>query len=89
MTIVRRYIVTGRVQGVGFRQFVQKAALETGVAGWVRNLDDGSVEALVAGTPAQQSELAGFLHRGPAWAHVRSVQQEDAPVLELKGFRIR
>ena len=49
MRVARRYVITGRVQGVGFRYFTQDAALREGVTGWVRNLPDGRVEALVEG----------------------------------------
>ena len=49
MRVARRYVVSGRVQGVGFRYFTQDTALHEGVTGWVRNLPDGRVEALVEG----------------------------------------
>ncbi|MEZ5400512.1 MAG: acylphosphatase [Bryobacteraceae bacterium] len=87
--IARRYVVTGRVQGVGYRRFAQQAAGECGVSGWARNLDDGSVEAFVIGTASQVAAMAGMLRRGPAWADVRTVLEEEAAMLELKGFRIR
>src|SRR6185312_12241701 len=61
----RRWLVTGRVQGVGFRAFVERSGQNIGVTGWVRNLDDGRVEAYAVGTPAQLDELAARLHQGP------------------------
>lgn len=87
--VARQYTVSGRVQGVGYRRFAQKAAVEVGVDGWVRNLDDGSVEVLVIGTPEQQEEMSGLLRRGPLWADVRTVRESEAAMLELRGFRIR
>ncbi|MEZ5353196.1 MAG: acylphosphatase [Bryobacteraceae bacterium] len=89
MTCARRYVVSGRVQGVGVRRFVQKAAVDAGASGWVRNLDDGSVEAYVIAGESGQGEIAAAIRRGPRWADVRTVRDEEAAMLELKGFRIR
>ena len=89
MKTARRYVISGRVQGVGFRRFAQEAAEVLGVEGWVRNRDDGSVEAYVIGTSDQQAGMAGRLRAGPRWASVRAVKDEEAAMLELKGFRIR
>ena len=85
----RLYRVRGRVQGVGFRYFVEHAASNLGIRGWVRNLDDGSVEVYAVGTPAQLSELAGLLWKGPRWAEVRGVDESDAPVEDHAGFYTR
>ncbi len=68
--LVRRVIVEGMVQGVGYRHFVRRAALRLGVSGWVRNRDDGSVEALVAGPPAEVEMLLADMRRGPRGAMV-------------------
>jgi acylphosphatase len=57
LTAYRRYVVKGRVQGVGFRWFVEREAQLLAVGGWVRNCDDGSVEVLVMGTHQQHSAL--------------------------------
>jgi acylphosphatase len=84
----RRYLVRGRVQGVGFRYFAAHAAAGTGVSGYARNLDDGRVEVYAVGTPAQLSELAGCLWKGPRWADVRGVDESEAAVLKYNGFRI-
>lgn len=85
----RLYRVRGRVQGVGFRYFVEQSAQSLGVRGWVRNVDDGSVEVYAAGTLAQLSELAGLLWKGPRWAEVRGVEEVEAAVEEHVGFFLR
>jgi acylphosphatase len=85
----RRYRVRGQVQGVGFRYFVAQNANTLGVRGWVRNDDDGSVEVFAVGTPAQLSELAGFLWKGPRWAEVRGVDEAEAALEEHSGFAVR
>jgi acylphosphatase len=85
----RRYQVRGRVQGVGFRYFVEQAAGALGIRGWVRNLDDGSVEVYGVGTEAQLSELAGMLRKGPRWAEVRGVDESEAPIEQHSGFSTR
>ena len=67
----RRWLVRGRVQGVGYRWFAQKAAAELGLSGYARNLDDGRVEVYAAGAEAKLDEMAGMLYHGPRWADVR------------------
>ncbi len=64
----------GRVQGVGFRYFVQRSASQLSVAGWVRNRWDGSVEVVAEGPRPQLDQLLGALRRGPAGAQVDTVQ---------------
>jgi len=83
------YRVRGRVQGVGFRNFVEHAANAIGVRGYVRNLDDDSVEVYASGTKAQLDELAGMLWKGPRWAEVRGVDESEAAQQEYSGFTIR
>lgn len=85
----RKYRVEGRVQGVGFRYFTKQAALETGVAGWVRNLSDGSVEARARGSLRELEEFAGRLAQGPPPSRVDRVVSEDAPEGSDEGFDIR
>ncbi|HEY6391625.1 MAG TPA: acylphosphatase [Bryobacteraceae bacterium] len=87
--IAKLYRVRGRVQGVGFRYFVERAANTLGVRGYVRNLDDDSVEVYASGTNAQLSELAGMLWKGPRWAEVRGVDESEAAVENHSGFTIR
>ena len=77
------------MQGVGFRYFVEHAAQQLGVRGWVRNDDDGSVEVYAVGTREQLSELAGLLWRGPRWAEVRGVEESEAAVENHAGFSVR
>jgi acylphosphatase len=85
----RRYVVRGRVQGVGFRWFVEREAHMLGVSGWVRNNADGSVEVLAMGTREQLSGLRSRLQQGPRAARVDAVEEKDAqPVAGLKSFRI-
>jgi acylphosphatase len=88
--IARRYIVRGRVQGVGFRSFVEHSVRPIGLSGWVRNLEDGSVEVYAAGTPEQLSQLDDLLWLGPKFSEVRGVNtEEDTIDASVKGFRIR
>ncbi|HEU5450500.1 MAG TPA: acylphosphatase [Terriglobales bacterium] len=88
-TETRRFLVTGRVQGVGFRWFVEREARTIGVAGWVRNNLDGSVEVLASGTHEQLSALRSRLRQGPRAARVDNVDESEArPVADLKTFRI-
>lgn len=85
----RRWFVEGRVQGVGFRFFVQEKATSLGLRGWARNLDDGRVEVYAVGTPDRLNDLAAALHQGPRMADVRHVEErEDAPE-NLTSFAIR
>lgn len=87
--IAYRFIIRGRVQGVGYRYFARDRALELGVTGWVRNLDDGTVEALACGTAAQLDAFSGYLHQGPRFGEVRGVEQREAALLQSNGFSIR
>jgi acylphosphatase len=87
--LARLYRVHGRVQGVGFRYFVEHSATALGLAGWVRNSDDGSVEVYALGTANQLSDLAGLLWQGPRWAEVRGVDESEAAVEQVRGFSVR
>jgi acylphosphatase len=85
----RRFVVRGRVQGVGFRWFVEREAHMLGIAGWVRNNHDGSVEVLAMGTRDQLLGLRSRLQEGPRAARVDDVQEVRAePVPGLNTFRI-
>lgn len=87
--IARGYIVRGRVQGVGFRWFVEHEARQLGIAGWVRNNFDGTVEVLAIGSEEQLATLSGKLRRGPRAARVDEVVEKPAdPVDGLTTFRI-
>jgi acylphosphatase len=84
----RRYLVSGRVQGVGFRWFVEREAATLGIAGWVRNREDGRVEVMATGTREQLSALHGRLREGPRAARVDEVAVSPAPYLDTKSFGI-
>ena len=86
--LARRYFVRGRVQGVGYRYFAERSARETGVTGYVRNLDDGRVEVYAVGTPEQLSALSGYLWKGPRFADVRGVEEQEAAVQQYGSFQI-
>ena len=88
-TIARRVRVTGRVQGVFFRAWTAEQAERLGVAGWVRNCRDGSVEALVQGEAGAVEALIDALHRGPPAARVERVEVADAEPEPLSGFVVR
>jgi acylphosphatase len=78
MTKTRRLVITGVVQGVGFRYAMLTQARLLGVSGWVRNRRDGSVEAMIAGDPAQIAEMLAWSRIGPAGAVVDAVMSEAA-----------
>ena len=85
----RRYVVSGRVQGVGFRWFEEREARVLGLSGWVRNRNDGSVEVLACGTREQLGALYSKLKEGPRAARVDDIAVEDAaPLKNLHTFRI-
>jgi acylphosphatase len=74
------------VQGVGFRWFVEETARGIGVTGWVRNLDDGRVEAYAVGTQEQLDQLTARLHQGPPLSVVRGLEQLEAEMQQLSSF---
>ena len=86
--VARRWFVSGRVQGVGFRWFVHKHASELGMRGWVSNEDDGRVHVYAIGTPETLARLAGLLYQGPRMAEVRGVEQQEATVQQLSSFQL-
>ncbi len=85
----KTFRVRGRVQGVGFRWFVEAEAAKLGVAGWVRNRSDGSVEVLAQGSREQLFALRAKLHEGPRASRVDEVEEfESQPEKDMKSFRI-
>jgi acylphosphatase len=89
MIVARRYLVSGRVQGVGFRFFTRDTALREGVSGAVRNLPDGRVEATVEGELEAVARVEQALWNGPPGARVDQVDVEPvAPTGRVSGFRI-
>ena len=85
----KRWFVTGRVQGVGFRYFIQRKATALGLTGWARNMDDGRVEVYAVGNRQRLDDLAAVLYQGPRLAEVRSVEESEAEVNPLSSFLIR
>ena len=85
----KRVVVTGRVQGVFFRDSTRQRAESAGVAGWVRNTPDGSVEAVFEGDPTAVEELVEFCRRGPSRAEVEKVEVEEEQPDGLSGFDVR
>lgn len=75
--MVCHYLVKGRVQGVGFRWFVQREASEIGLKGWVRNTDDGCVEIVAAGEAEDLAELKGALRKGSRGSRVDAVIEHE------------
>ncbi len=84
-----RVLVSGRVQGVGFRWVVQREAERVGVAGWVRNLPDGRVEARFEGADDAVDATVSLCRRGPDTARVTSVEVTDVEPEGASGFRVR
>jgi acylphosphatase len=88
--LARCFVVRGRVQGVGFRWFVEREAHLLQIAGWVRNNHDGSVEVLAMGTREQVAGLRSRLQEGPRAARVDDVEESEAePVVGLNSFQVR
>ncbi|MFQ5525382.1 MAG: acylphosphatase [Thermoanaerobaculia bacterium] len=75
---MRKYRITGRVQGVGFRFYTRQRARDLGLKGWVRNCPDGSVEALATGSEGQLEAFEAALRRGPAGSQVNAVESAAA-----------
>ncbi len=84
----RRYVVRGRVQGVGFRYFVEDCAQRLGVAGYVKNRFDGSVEVYAIGDSKQLGALKKQLWSGPRFGRVENVEESEAPLQARKAFAI-
>ena len=83
MTLIRHVMFRGRVQGVGFRAFVEDAAARTGVPGWVRNRRDGSVEAVFAGDPKAVEDTIAACRKGSYAARVDGIEVRDGRAEEL------
>jgi acylphosphatase len=85
----RLYVVQGRVQGVGFRYFVERAAARLSLGGYVKNRADGSVEVLAVGGAAQLEKLREALQKGPTIARVDDVEESEAASEPVAGFQVR
>ena len=90
MRVARRYVISGRVQGVGFRFFTEAAAAREGVHGWVRNLPDGRVEIAAEGDAESVERFERQIQHGPPGARVSHVQRdEELPEGRQSGFSVR
>ena len=87
----RRVVVTGKVQGVGFRAWTEREALARGLAGWVRNVDNGAVEALLQGPAAAVEDMLAAFKRGPRLAAVERVEVSETQETLREGasFEVR
>ena len=88
MRLARRLVISGHVQGVGFRWFTKDAARREGLTGWVRNLPDGRVEALVEGDEEAVVRVERALRAGPRSAHVDTVAVDDQEPGGYRSFTI-
>jgi len=86
--IARRAVISGRVQGVGFRFFAQRAARENSIRGWVRNLPDGSVETVAEGDEDAVALYLERLRRGPMGAKVTGLSAVEVPASHYPSFEI-
>jgi len=86
MPLARRFTITGRVQGVFFRESTRRVAESHGICGYAINLEDGSVEVLACGEPDALDQLAAWLQEGPRMAEVARVLAEDVNWEERSGF---
>ncbi len=89
MNYCKRFIVSGRVQGVFFRASTKDTARRLGLCGFARNLADGRVEVVACGEPASLKELEEWLWQGPPYAHVNSVVSEEIVGQRFVGFEAR
>jgi acylphosphatase len=90
MRVARRFLISGRVQGVGFRYFAQAAASREGIHGWVRNLPDGRVEASAEGEADAVERFERAVRHGPPGARIEDVDVEDTvPAGRETGFAVR
>ena len=88
MEIHRKIHVSGKVQGVGFRDATQRKALELGVLGTVRNLDDGRVEIIASATSENLKSFESWCQQGPPYARVDNIDISELEAIEFSEFRI-
>lgn len=87
--VARRYRISGRVQGVGFRYFAERRARQWSISGWVRNLPDDTVEVHAEGDPERLQHFEQDLRNGPPHARVDGFESSEAAVAGIRGFEIR
>ncbi len=85
---MRRFIISGRVQGVGFRYFTQRQAMSRQIVGWVRNRVDGTVEVVADGQGSDMKKFMEAVKSGPPWARVSSIEERKAPEETFNDFTI-
>lgn len=87
---VKHLILSGRVQGVGFRHFTTQQANELGIRGWVKNLPDGRLETVIAGTKKDVEEMVQRMEKGPRMASVSEISELDPPETmdQFKSFSV-
>lgn len=89
-TVRVRLVITGLVQGVGYRYFAYQSADRCGVTGWVRNRRDGAVEAQAQGPRSRVDAFVARLRIGPRWGHVDAIDVSEAPVIDgEESFTVR
>lgn len=82
--------ISGRVQGVGFRHFTTQQARALGLSGWVKNLNDGRVEAVLKGSGNAINEMLSQLEQGPRLASVKQIEKEEEPIdNSIHGFSVK
>ena len=90
MIVARRYVIGGRVQGVGFRYFTEAAAVREGILGWVKNMPDGRVEVSAEGDAEALERFERSLRHGPPHARVDGVDVDEMiPTGRETGFHVR
>jgi len=88
-TVRRRVLISGRVQGVGFRASCLRRAVDAGLDGWVRNTEHGDVEAVFEGPASAVDALVAWCGVGPSWAHVDHVEVTEETARRESTFTIR
>ncbi|WP_300352463.1 acylphosphatase [uncultured Alcanivorax sp.] len=88
MAITKHVLVSGRVQGVGYRAWTQHQASLRNLAGWVRNCDDGRVEAILHGPPDAVSAMLDAMRQGPAMARVDEIITRDSEAPQTRSFEV-
>lgn len=86
--IQKHLFIEGKVQGVGFRSYMAHKAKDLNLTGWVKNLSDGKVEAVLKGSVSNVNEMIKLVKKGPPWARVDSIKVEEENVKEFKDFKI-
>lgn len=89
MQQTRTFLISGRVQGVGYRAFVHQHAGKLGIHGYAKNLPNGDVEVLAMGSATALDTLRGYLHQGPRFSDVRKIEEREAAPASYDGFFVK